>query len=51
MLRTKGVINGRKMEISQVLKGRVFVDNRQIANLKAELKLPPKISVYSMIVF
>jgi hypothetical protein len=39
------------LEITQLLKGRIFVDNQQIANLKAELKLPPKVSAYSMIVF
>jgi len=26
------------LELSKVLKGKIFVDNQQIANLKAELK-------------
>ena len=30
----------QSLEISKVLKGRIFVDNQQIANLKAEPKWP-----------
>jgi hypothetical protein len=39
------------LEVSQLLKGRIFVNNQQITNLNVELKLPLKFSVYSKIVF